>query len=152
MKFLSPITAFFLILLIALPAFAEMEEMDIAVLRSLDKVSARSSSFEVPIDKTVSFGGTLFIRVKACRKAPPIEEPESAAFVQIWEKKLNQKSSNWVFSGWMFASSPGLSAMDHPVYDVWVLDCKKSSVTESSEAPFSEEDAPEEDMEKEQSR
>src|SRR5690606_39209743 len=64
----------------------------------------------------------LFIKIRACRKADPIEAPESAGFLQIWEVGPDEKAK-WVFSGWMFASSPALSAMDHPVYDVWVIDC-----------------------------
>ncbi len=122
----------------------EMEDMPIAVLRSLDKVTARTSTFEIPIDKTVTFGGSLFIRVKACREAPPIATPESAAFLQIWEHRPDDVKSRWVFSGWMFASSPSLSAMDHPVFDVWVIDCKNAS---TSEEEFTSADTPEESVE-----
>ena len=119
----------------------QMEEMNIAVLRTIDKISARTKTFEVPIDKTVKFGSSLFIRLRACRKAAPMEPPESAAFLQIWEKKPIDKKSAWVFSGWMFASSPSLSAMDHPVYDVWVIECK-NAVTSSKPEDFSSETDP----------
>lgn len=122
----------------------EMEDMPIAVLRSLDKVTARTSTFEIPIDKTVTFGGSLFIRVKACREAPPIATPESAAFLQIWERRPDDVKSRWVFSGWMFASSPSLSAMDHPVFDVWVIDCKNAS---TSDEEFTSAETPEESVE-----
>ena len=74
---------------------------------------------------TIKFG-SIYIRMQACRAAPDIEEPESAAFMQIWEidgEGSDKEEANWIFSGWMFASSPGLSAMDHPIYDVWVLEC-----------------------------
>ena len=118
-----------------------MEGMNIAVLRTIDKVSARTRTFEVPVDKTVKFGSSLFIRVRACRKASPLDRPESAAFLQIWEKKATDYKSQWVFSGWMFASNPSLSAMDHPVYDVWVIDCKNE--TTSAKEEFSSETAPE---------
>lgn len=98
----------------------------IAKMQSIDKVTARTLTFEVNVGSTVKFG-SLYIKLQACRKAPDIEEPESAAFMQIWEvsdEGTDREKANWVFSGWMFASSPGLSAMDHPIYDVWVLECK----------------------------
>lgn len=99
-----------------------MEEKSHVVLRALDKITGRTRSFDMAIDEIVKFG-SLFIRVRSCQKAPPIEPPESAAFIQIWEKKPGY-DPEWIFSNWMFASSPALSAMEHPVYDIWVLDCK----------------------------
>jgi len=102
-----------------------MNDFPVVKLRSLDKVTARTMTFEAKVGSTVKFGG-LYIKVQACRKAPPIEAPESASFLQIWEV-THEGEAQWVFSGWMFASSPGLSAMDHPIYDVWVLDCLKSA-------------------------
>ncbi|MFK7839862.1 MAG: DUF2155 domain-containing protein [Bdellovibrionales bacterium] len=108
-------------------AFARASiETSIAKLRSIDKVTARTLTFEVDVGTTVKFG-SIYIKLQACRKAPDIEEPENAAFMQIWEvsdEDTEREKANWVYSGWMFASSPGLSAMDHPIYDVWVLECK----------------------------
>ena len=111
----------------------------IVKLRSLDKVTARTQVFEAQVGKTVKFG-SVYIRVQACRKAPEFEQPESAAFLQVWEAvnedsiSQNEKpASEWIFSGWMFGSSPGLSAMDHPIYDVWVLDCLKPEAEEDQE-------------------
>ncbi len=125
------------------PASArQMDETGIAVLRTIDKVSARSSTFEVPVDKTVKFGSSLYIRLRACRKSSPLDQPESAAFLQIWERKPADEKSTWVFSGWMFASNPSLSAMDHPVYDVWLIDCKNAA-TSAKPQDFSSEKAPE---------
>jgi len=128
----------------AVPAASarQMEEMGIAVLRTIDKVSAVTRTFEVPVDKTVKFGTSLFIRLRACRKSSPMEQPESAAFLQIWERKPENEKSEWVFSGWMFASNPSLSAMDHPVYDVWVIECKNAA-TSSKPQDFTLEMAPE---------
>lgn len=127
----------------AAPAAArQMEDMNIAVLRTIDKISARTSTFEVPVDKTVKFGSSLFIKARACRQASAMEKQESAAFLQIWERKPAEEKSHWVFSGWMFASNPSLSAMDHPVYDVWVIDCK-NSVTSAKSQAFSSEKTPE---------
>ncbi len=92
-----------------------------AVLQALDKVTARISVLQVPIDGTVSFG-TLAITARACHKAPPEEPPENAAFLEIVEVRRDEPSRS-LFSGWMFSSSPGLSTLEHPVYDVWVVDC-----------------------------
>lgn len=103
-------------------ARAEMEPQPVAKLRTLDKVTARTMTFEADVGSTVKFG-PLFIKIRSCQKAPPVEQPESASFLQIWENSLKDNSPQWVFSGWMFASSPALSPMDHPIYDVWVLDC-----------------------------
>ncbi|MSO74628.1 MAG: DUF2155 domain-containing protein [Alphaproteobacteria bacterium] len=91
------------------------------VLQALDKVSARISVLTLPIDGMVKFG-TLEITARACEKAPPEEPPENAAFLEIVEARGNEAPQT-LFSGWMFSSSPGLSALEHPVYDVWVLDC-----------------------------
>ena len=90
-------------------------------LRFLNKITAENETFELSIGKTVAYG-SLRIRPMACKKAPPIDEPESASFLQIWEK-IPDSEDEWNFSGWMFASSPSLSALEHPVYDVWVMDC-----------------------------
>ena len=119
----------FIAFLLCLPATAHARatvNTSVAKLQSIDKVTARTLTFEVDVGSTVKFG-SLYIKLQACRKAPDIEEPESAAFMQIWEvndEDTDREKADWVFSGWMFASSPGLSAMDHPIYDVWVLECK----------------------------
>jgi hypothetical protein len=112
---------------IALPSrgFAETIAEPVALLQGLDKISARVSKFEAPVGTPVRFG-TLSIRVRDCEKNPPEEEPESAAFLEIDELRPGEVNLR-VFSGWMFASSPALSALEHPVYDVNVLDCKTAS-------------------------
>lgn len=92
-----------------------------AVLQTLDKVTGRVSTLEAPIEQTVRFG-TLDIMVRSCRKRPPEETPESAAFLEVTEIKRGETPRR-VFVGWMFASSPAISAIEHPVYDVWVKDC-----------------------------
>ena len=102
----------------------DYEEYPVVKLRSLDKITARTMTFEVKVGSTVRFG-EIFIKVQACRKPPPVEKSEAAAFLQVWQNNGDTENTNakWIFSGWMFASSPALSSMDHPVYDVWVLDC-----------------------------
>lgn len=115
-------SVFSLALLTASPAFAVMEDYPSVKLQGLDKSVGRTVTFEAKVGSTIQYG-PLYIKIQACRKAPPIETPESAAFLQVWEVPPGEEKSEWSFSGWMFASSPALSAMDHPVYDVWVLEC-----------------------------
>ena len=107
----------------------------VAVLQGLDKTTARISKFEAPVGKSVRFG-TLVITVRDCVKHPPEEEPESAAFLEIDEVRQGDPttgSSERVFIGWMFASIPALSALENPIYDIGVLDCK----SETTAAPAS---------------
>jgi hypothetical protein len=95
-----------------------------AVLQGLDKTTARISTIEAPLGQSVRFGG-LRIVVRACVKRPPEEPPETSAFLEIDEVRPGDESKpQRLFSGWMFKSSPALSALEHPVYDVGVLDCK----------------------------
>ena len=101
---------------------ATYESYQVAVLRGLDKVTARISTFEGRVNEEVPFGG-LVIRVEACYKTPPVEPPESASFLRIRDEGPTRERQGEVFAGWMFASSPGLSALQHPVYDIWVIDC-----------------------------
>lgn len=100
----------------------------IAVLQGLDKVTARISTFAAPIDRPVRFG-TLRIVARHCRKRPPEEPPETTAFLEIDEVRAGAPPAR-LFSGWMFASSPALSSLEHPVYDVWVVGCMTSSSAE----------------------
>lgn len=103
---------------LAAPAAAR----EVAVLQALDKITARISEVMVPIDGTAGFG-TLKIGVAACHKAPPDEPPENAAFLEITESR-NDEQPVQLFRGWMFSSSPGLSALEHPVYDISVIECR----------------------------
>ncbi len=120
--------------LFALPAAAASIPGNAAMLQGLDKVTARISSFEAPINKPVRFG-SLEIVVRACNKRPVEETPESAAFIEIIEQ-LPGEAPKALFSGWMFASSPGLNPLEHPVYDVWVTDCKTAApATPAAPAP-----------------
>jgi len=107
--------------------------MQIVVLGGLDKVTAHVSTFEVPVGKTVTFGA-LQITARACDKHPPEETPESAAFLEVIEARPGE-TPHQLFSGWMFASSPALSAMDNPIYDLWVLDCKNPVSASGATSP-----------------
>ncbi|MFL5268306.1 MAG: DUF2155 domain-containing protein [Stellaceae bacterium] len=105
---------------------AETISEPVALLQGLDKITARVSKFEAAVGASVHFG-TLSIRVRDCEKNPPEEAPESAAFLEIDEMRPGDDTARRLFSGWMFASSPALSALEHPVYDVNLLDCKAAS-------------------------
>lgn len=111
-----------------------------AVLQGLDKTTARVSTIEAPVDGVARFG-TLEIVARACHKKPPTETPESAAFLEIVDVRPDSPSVR-VFSGWMFASSPALSAMEHPVYDIWVVDCRKVAPVDEEEAALPAHGAP----------
>ncbi|EAP91179.1 MAG: DUF2155 domain-containing protein [Oceanicaulis sp.] len=103
------------------------EPGSVVVLRGLDKVTARTRDFEAPIGEEVRFGA-LSITVPYCRKRPPEEPPEVYAFLEIEDRRTDgfgvQAEGELMFSGWMFASNPALNALEHPVYDVWVIDCR----------------------------
>ena len=97
-------------------------EGNAVVLQGLDKVTARVSTFETSIGNSVRFG-TLEIIPRACDRTPPEEPPESTAYLDITDMRPGAPPID-LFHGWMFASSPALNALEHPVYDVWVLECK----------------------------
>lgn len=119
----AALAALFVLPVLSPSAGIAASDKQIAVLQGLDKVTARISTFEAPVNETVKFG-TLEIVARRCQKSDPEDLPESAAFLQVSEAPLESAEKKSVFSGWMFASSPALSALEHPVYDVWVIDCK----------------------------
>ncbi|WP_321575897.1 DUF2155 domain-containing protein [Sneathiella sp. P13V-1] len=100
-------------------------------LRALDKITGRTQDIVIPIDEAVKYG-TLDITARKCLKRPPEETPETTTFLEIRETPQDEDPIIQ-FMGWMFASSPALNALEHPVYDVWVIDCIISS-DEASEA------------------
>ena len=105
------------------PAQADYEK--IAVLEVLDKITGHVFTLEAVIGSEVQFG-RLRINPHRCYKAPPEQPPESVAFLEIRETRPDQDALQ-LFTGWMFASSPGLSTLEHPIYDVIVLDCYSPS-------------------------
>jgi len=107
------------------PAHAAMTPEPIAVLQGLDKVAAKVSQIVAPVGSSVTFG-TLSILVRDCETAPPDAAPDNAAFIQIYETPPGEQTKR-LFSGWMFSSSPALSGLEHPVYDVTLLACKAAS-------------------------
>ncbi|MBC8269097.1 MAG: DUF2155 domain-containing protein [Rhodospirillaceae bacterium] len=129
MRFLG--TLGFLVFLLNAPE-VQADPFNTALLQGLDKVTARVSTIEVPLGDTAKFGA-LEIIVRACDKRPPEETPESAAFLDVWEVRPGEPAVS-IFRGWMFASSPALSALEHPVYDVWLLDCINKASTEDQDS------------------
>lgn len=114
-------------------------------VRALDKVTGTATDIPLKIGETVTFG-RLSLTARACYAAAPEDTPESVAFMEIRslgpspnsrgakERKekgekpvVDPKAAPTVFSGWMYASSPGLSALEHPVYDVWVIQCSAAA-------------------------
>ncbi|MBQ8346588.1 MAG: DUF2155 domain-containing protein [Alphaproteobacteria bacterium] len=118
-------------------SFSSVRAEDISygqvVLRGLDKVTGRLSTMTVNVGEKTTFGA-LDIYARVCYAHPPEETPENAAFLEIVEKK--EEGQLKLFSGWMFSSSPALSAMDHAVYDVWVLKCHGDQVAPPAAEPL----------------
>ena len=116
-----------IILFTASSAYADNLVGEAVVLRALDKVTATTQDYTVKVGETLQYG-SLSVDVKHCEKKPPEEIPETFAFLQIFDKRTDgqgeETEGEKLFSGWMLASKPAISALDHPVYDVWVLDCK----------------------------
>jgi hypothetical protein len=105
----------------ATPAAAQRIENQTAVFATLDKVTARISKLEVPLNQTVVFG-SLSVTARVCNSRPPDEQPKTTSFVEVEETMLDGQKKK-LFSGWMIAESPGLNAVEHPVFDVWLTDC-----------------------------
>ncbi len=104
-----------------------------AVFAGLDKITGRIISFDVNINETVQFGA-LQVTPRACYTRPPTETPNTDAFIEVDEVTL-QGETKRIFTGWMFAASPGLHAVEHPIYDVWLTDCKGGQPAVTAEAP-----------------
>ncbi|MGA7737190.1 MAG: DUF2155 domain-containing protein [Pseudolabrys sp.] len=104
-----------------------------AVFAGLDKITGRIISFDVAINETVQFGA-LQVTPRVCYSRPPTETPNTDAFVEVDEVTL-QGEIKRIFTGWMFAASPGLHAVEHPIYDVWITDCKGGQAPTVADAP-----------------
>jgi hypothetical protein len=112
-------------LLLLLPAMAQPIASPIAQFSGLDKITGRITQFDVYIDETVQFGA-LQITPRACYSRPATEAQRTSVFIEVDQVSM-AGSIDRIFTGWMFADSPALNAIDHAVYDIWLLECKTSS-------------------------
>lgn len=112
---------------------AERLDNRLAVFSALDKVTATIKTLEVPINETVQFGA-LKVTPRVCYSRQATEQPKTTSFVEVDEVQLDGKEKR-IFSGWMFAQSPGLNAVEHPVFDVWLTDCQKPRNAVAQQAP-----------------
>ncbi len=111
--------------IMAFPANAERITNPVAEFTGIDKITGRIITFDVYIDETVQFGA-LQVTPRVCYSRPNTEDPKTDSFVEVDEITLDRKIRR-IFTGWMFAESPGLNAVEHPIYDVWLKDCKQDS-------------------------
>jgi hypothetical protein len=114
------------------PAAAERIDNPVAEFTGVDKITGRIITFDVYIDETVQFGA-LQVTPRACYSRPDTEEPKTDSFVEVDEITLDRKIRR-IFTGWMFAERPGLNAVEHAVYDVWLNGCKQKSDVPAPEA------------------
>lgn len=114
--------ALLLVLAAIAPAQAERISNPIAVFAGLDKITGLTTTFEAKIGEEKRFGG-LMVKADACYTRDITEEPKTVSFVEVDELESDDTRKK-IFSGWMFAESPGLSAVEHPIYDVWLTGCR----------------------------
>jgi len=110
---------------VSVPANAARIENPVAVFSGIDKITGRITTFDVYVGETVQFGA-LQVTPRVCYSRDETEAPKTTTFVEVDEITLDRKIRR-LFTGWMFADSPGLNAVDHAVYDVWLKDCKQQS-------------------------
>lgn len=121
------------LLLAAAPASAQRIENAVAEFTGVDKITGRIITFDVYVNETVQFGA-LQVTPRVCYTSPETDEPKTDTFVEVDEITLDRKIRR-IFSGWMFAESPGLNAVEHAIYDVWLKNCKQQSDVPAPEAP-----------------
>lgn len=112
---------------VLLPQAAEAARISnpVAVFSGLDKITGRITTFDVYVNETVQFGA-LQVTPKACYSRDDTEQQKVDGFVEVDEITLDRRIRR-IFTGWMFADSPGLNAVEHPIYDVWLKECKQKS-------------------------
>ena len=122
---LSLIAALSVVAVTAPPTLAARLANPVAVFSGIDKITGRITNFDVYIGETVQFGA-LQVTPKVCYSRDDTEAQKVTSFVEVDEITLDRKIRR-IFTGWMFADSPGLNAVEHPVYDVWLVECKAKS-------------------------
>lgn len=124
-KIILPLAAIGLMTALTGPAAADKIANKVAVFTGLDKITGRTIDFDIYVDETVRFG-TLQVTPKVCYSRPTTEAAETDGYINVDEITLDNQIKR-IFSGWMFAASPGLNAVEHPVYDVWLIGCRMDS-------------------------
>jgi hypothetical protein len=114
-------------------ASANRIENPVAVFSGIDKITGRTTTFDVYINETVQFGA-LQVTPRVCYTRDEAEAAKTTTFVEVDEITLDRKIRR-LFTGWMFADSPGLNAVEHPIYDVWLEGCKMQSDVPPPDAP-----------------
>ncbi|MCP8939548.1 DUF2155 domain-containing protein [Alsobacter sp. SYSU M60028] len=125
-RLLAPAVLACAVALAAGPAAADKIKNPTAVFAGLDKITGRIISFDVAIDETVQFGA-LQLTPRVCYTRPPTEPQNTTAFIEVDEVTFANEYRR-IFGGWVFASSPGLHGIEHPIYDVWLTNCKGGTV------------------------
>lgn len=123
-----------------MPAMADTIANPVAAFSGLDKITGRITKFDVYIDETVQFGA-LQITPRVCYTRPPTETQRTSVFIEVDQVSLNGQISR-IFTGWMFADSPALNAIDHAVYDIWLEDCRQSTDVPPPPAAAAPQEAP----------
>ena len=126
------LVAFGAFALLAGAASAETIANPVAAFSGLDKITGRITKFDVYIDETVQFGA-LQITPRVCYTRPPTETQRTSVFIEVDQVSLKGQITR-IFTGWMFADSPALNAIDHAVYDIWLDDCKQTTDVPPPEA------------------
>jgi hypothetical protein len=119
------------LLTLAVPAHAEAIRNPVAVFSGLDKITGSMTTFEVAIDETRRFGA-LSVRPRVCYSRPVTEQPKTTSFVEV-EEALADGQEKRIFTGWMLAESPGLNAIEHPIFDVWLIGCRDPNAPEAAQ-------------------
>ena len=113
-----------------------------AIMQAMDKVTGVVNKISVPVNSKISFGDFSLV-LRACKKTPAEEAPENFAFVDVADKSFGKDEYN-IFRGWLISSTPGINAIEHPIYDVWLLECVDTDI--SKVALLSKEELEERDM------
>ncbi len=121
-RFIQLITCSLVLSAQAPSAHAERIANPIGVFSTLDKITALTKSFEAKLNEEVPVG-SLTVKMFSCYTRPITERPETAAFIQVYTDATGGKREA-IFSGWIFAESPSLNALEHPVYDIWLTGCR----------------------------
>ena len=113
---------FFLFISFSPPLFSQYIENKKAEIKILDKITTKVETFEIKVNDSINFN-SLFIEIFACYKFPPEDIPENFVLLKIYDKIINSEDQA-IYQGWMISSSPSTTPLEHPIYDLWLVECK----------------------------